>query len=176
MSATEKDADAPAVAGASAVLETVPETVVTELERLDPEFATVTLSDGTVVKLSPLKLRQFLKLMRIVTRGGSNVLSTVALNFTGDAEAFATSLIAVVLFAIPEAEDETVEFLRSMVVPVNPADAEKVNALLEDPELDDAVTIVEAVVRREAPDLKALGSRLGKMFQTAQKMGAAPTT
>lgn len=172
MSATEKEAGAPAEAGASVSELQLPE----QVDRLDPQFQIVELSDGTKVRIQPLKLRQFLKMMRIVTRGGANVLSSVALNFTGDAEAFATSLIAVVLFSLPEAEDETVEFLRAMVTPVDESAKATVDALLADPELDDAVTIIEAVVRREAPDLKALGSRLGTMFQTAQKMGAAPTT
>jgi ribosomal 50S subunit-associated protein YjgA (DUF615 family) len=33
------------------------------------------------------------------------------------------------------------------------------------------VTVVEAVVRREAPDIKALGQRLIKLFELAQKTG-----
>ena len=45
---------------------------------------------------------------------------------------------------------------------------------LDNPELDDLVTVIEAVVRREADDLVALGKRLGAMFRLAEKTGQIP--
>jgi hypothetical protein len=46
--------------------------------------------------------------------------------------------------------------------------------ILADPELDDTFNLVEAIIRREAPDLKALGERAIKTFQLAQKTGQVP--
>jgi hypothetical protein len=93
-------------------------------------------------------------------------------------EDFAQSLISLFLFAIPEAEDEAVDFIRLMVEPVGPfAEGERETAEeklfgdLENPELEDIVTIVEGVIQREGKDLRALGKRLGTMLEVARKTG-----
>jgi hypothetical protein len=90
------------------------------------------------------------------------------------------------LLSIPDAEDETVEFIRAMVYPdglierkgLNKQDVERNKELwaaldeeLENPDLDDLVTIIEAVVRREADDIQALGKRLAAMVSLAAKTG-----
>ena len=102
---------------------------------------------------------------------------------------FTQRLLSVMLLSIPDAEDETVEFIRSMVEPagliagrrLNKQDTERNNELiarvdaeLENPDLDDLVTIIEAIVKREADDIQALGKRLAGMFKLAQKTGQIP--
>lgn len=149
-----------------------------ELERLDPEPMKMVLVSGMEFDVQPLKLRQFLALLRIVTRGASGVLSMGGLS-SQDGEDFVRQLLALVLFAVPEAEEETVSFVQSMVKPANlTGDAIKdqtaINELaieLHNPELEDLVAIIEAIVNREADDLRALGNRLRSMFQVATKMG-----
>jgi hypothetical protein len=99
-------------------------------------------------------------------------------------------LLSMTLLSIPDAEDETIEFIRSMVYPVglierkglNKQDAER-NTLLWDaldeemqnPDLDDLITIIEAVVKRESQDIQALGKRLASMFTLAEKTGQIDT-
>lgn len=157
-----------------------------ELERLDPAPLKLALESGTAFDLEPLKLRQFLRLLRIVTRGAADVLDQAELDFN-DPQAFMQTFLGMVLFSIPEAEEETVDFIKSVVRPSNlTGDAKKdlalvqsLSAELDNPELEDTITIVQALVEREAEDLRALGKRLAGMLRTAEKLGAtksdAPT-
>lgn len=153
-----------------------------ELQHLDPQPLRLELKSGTPFDVQPLKLRQFLALLRIVTRGAAGVLSMGGLS-AADGEDFARQLLAITLFAIPEAEDETIVFVQSMVKPADLTgdrvqDAKKAEALrleLENPELEDVVIILEAIINNEADDLKALGKRLQSMMKVAEKMGLTET-
>jgi hypothetical protein len=149
----------------------------------------VTLDSGTKVRLLPLKARQFFKLLRIVTHGAGGMLFNV--KFSGDdtPEEFGAKLVAVLGYAIPDADEEVFDFLLSMVEPVdlktgrnlNKQDKETNEKLKEEifdelynPELEDMVTLIEAIVKREAEDLQALGKRLMALFSLAQKTGQVP--
>ena len=155
-----------------------------ELDRIDPEGAppeTATLLDGTVVRFKHLKGRELFALLRIITRGGSYMLQRLNLNPAGQSEQqFIANLIALITFAIPEADEETLEFVRVMVEPdaatvdeslqgrrreealkaARTAARDHLRELLENPELDDLMDIVVGVIRREGPDIMALGKRL----------------
>jgi hypothetical protein len=165
---------------------------VSELDALDPVAEQVKLSTGTAVLIEDLKARQFFKLLRIITHGALPALTDTDIFRTGgdlDAAEFGGRLLSVMLLAIPDAEAETIDFIRSMCKPVgliegralNKADTERnaylwgtLNAELDNPELDDLVTIVEAIVRRESADIQALGKRLMGMFRLAEKTGQVP--
>jgi hypothetical protein len=151
----------------------------------------VTLSSGTEVVILPLKARQFFKLLRIVTHGAGGMLLNV--KFSGDdtPEEFGAKLFALVGFAIPDAEDEVIDFLLAMVQAAGikegrnltkeekTANKELTESLFEElynPELEDMVTLIEAIVLREAEDLQALGKRLMAMFDLAKKTGQVPET
>lgn len=152
-----------------------------EMDRLDPDPTPRVLVSGTKFDLEPLKLRQFLRLLRIVTRGASGILSGSDLDFE-DPQLFAQNLLGMVLFALPEAEEETVDFLKSMVKPSNlTGDVNKDLIRLEDlyreldnPDLEDVVTIMQCIVETEGEDLRGLGKRLSSMFKVAQKTGMVP--
>jgi hypothetical protein len=188
MSATDQDLaeviDAPQEAPVEAEApEPEPDQPVTsedEMERLDPVPDTYTFADGTTVRVERLKTRQFFKLLRIITHGGMDALQTIRLDPNQGTEVFTENLIALLIFAVPESEDETIEFLRSMVSPqevtvpddVPPSSAikvadnlrvtakSKVDAQFANMGLDDLLGLVEVIIRREAPELKALGKRL----------------
>ncbi len=160
-----------------------------DVEVIVPEDETVTLSTGTVVRIQPLKARQFFKLLRIITHGAGGMLLNVQFSPTDTPEAFGAKLLALVGFAIPDAEDEVIEFLLSMVEPDgiksgrnvtkidrenNKALVEELTAEMDNPELEDLVTLIEAIVTREAEDLQALGKRLMTMFDLAKKTGQVP--
>ena len=160
-----------------------------ELDALDPVPEQVKLLSGTVVVLEDLKARQFFRLLRIITHGALPLIQDMSLlqiDPEADAAEFTGKLLSVLVLSIPDAEDETIEFIRSMCKPdgliegrrLNKQDTERNTALwaglaeeLENPELDDLVTIIEAVVKRESADIQALGKRLAGMFKLAAKTG-----
>jgi len=159
-----------------------------ELDKLDPTPETVTLRSGLRVQLESLRARQFFKLLRIVTHGAlPGMRDSGLLDLDGlDTDEFMGRLLSVTLLAIPDAEDETIEFIRSLCYPVglierralNKQDAERnailwegLDAELENPDLDDLITIIEAVVKRESADIQALGKRLASLFKLAEKTG-----
>lgn len=150
-----------------------------EAERLDPTPTPMALESGLEFDLAPLKLRQFLRLLRIVTRGAADILDSANLNFD-DPQDFLQTFIGMVLFSIPEAEEETVDFIKSMVVPKNLTGNPKIDSVslqellneLDNPSLEDTVTIVQSIIERESEDLRALGKRLATMLTVAEKMGA----
>lgn len=148
-----------------------------ELDRLTAvPSEPILLKSGTPIQVRRLRTRQFFGLLRIVTRGGFSVLP--AINFDTDDENFGTQMMALVIFAIPEAEDEAIEFVQSMVLPAS-AGEEADAALkeeLEDPEFEDLVTVLEVVFRQEADDLKSLGKRLKAMMEVAKKTGQLEET
>src|SRR5712692_148081 len=160
-----------------------------EMSAILPEDERVKLSSGTFVLLEPLKMRQFFRLMRIVTHGAGPAISRMNIDVNSSVEQFTTQLATLILFSIPDAEQETIDFLMSMVKPdglienraLNKLDKERnlelienLRAELDNPEPEDFVTLIEVIVKREAEDLQALGKRVAAMFRMAQKVGEAP--
>lgn len=159
---------------------------MSELDALTPRLEQVTLSSGAVTVIQDLKTRQFLKLLRIFTHGALRELSIFQLGSDADKDEFGAKLLSLVLMSVPDAEDEAIEFVQSMCKPygliegraLNKQDKERnaelwrqLDSELENPELDDLITIVEAIVRREAADIQALGKRLAAMLNLAKKTG-----
>jgi hypothetical protein len=146
-----------------------------ELDRLDPQLREVKLESGFAVEVVRLKTRQLFRLLRILTKGAGPALAQ--LNFGGDANAFGTQLLGIIMLAIPDAEQETIMFLQSMCRPsglidkapaaITKADSKhndelfaRFNDELFNPELDDLISVLEVIVENEAPDLQALGKKL----------------
>lgn len=164
---------------------------MSELDALDPVPETVKLSTGAVVVVESLRTRQFFKFLRIITRGALPAmqdLSVFKMDNDEDSRAFAGRLVSLLLLSVPEAEDEAIEFIQSMCKPyglierrgvrLNKQDTERNTELwakvitdLDNPELDDLITIIETIVKREAADIQALGKRLRAMFALAEKTG-----
>lgn len=170
--------------------------MATEIDKLDPVPETVPLRSGMVVQLESLRSRQFFKLLRIVTHSalpGLRDANLLSLDAMGDTQEFMGRLLSVVLLSIPDAENETIDFVRSLCYPaaliepnskrgLNKADVEHNQTLwdaldeeLINPDLDDLITIIEAVIKREAEDIQALGKRLASMFKLAEKTGQIPS-
>lgn len=155
-----------------------------ELERLVPEpgqpFA---LADGTEVIIRPLKLRELFALLKILTRGAAMAMGASSFRIFDGQDEFAETLIALLINAIPEAEDEVMEFLRVVVDPAPPKGGWKTTTAEEDanhhlnelllinPEIDDMIDILTAVVYAESQDIE----RLGKKLRNAMTMFAKVT-
>lgn len=147
--------------------------IASDVDALVPESDKITLSSGSVVRVERLRTRGFFKLLKIVTRGGGPILMQMDLNFE-DPRVFMNQFLAVVVMAIPEAEDEAIDFIRAMVVPAEFVEDAKsksaqqknrdlVESLydeLDDPHPEDVLTIIEVIIRNEAEDIVALGKRL----------------
>jgi hypothetical protein len=163
----------------------------TDTTALTGEGRQVTLSTGTVVTVQRLKVRQTMSLLKIITRGAGNALNQLSFDADTDAAQFGVQLGATIIFAIPEAEDETIEFIQRMVAPegliegkklskpeqeINEAKWDALVAELDNPELDDLVTIIEVVMEAEAPHLLALGKRLALLWSVQTKSETAKSS
>lgn len=164
-----------------------------EIDRLDPEPNRLVLSGGLEVEVLRLRTRQFFRLLRILTHGAGPAILRTTLQYNPDddsAEEFAQQLIMVVVSAVPDAEQETMDFLSSMVRPVGIADKpdsqlskqerESNDSLwtelakaMWNPEPEDTLTIISEVINQEASDLMALGKKAGAMLEMARKTGQA---
>jgi len=138
----------------------------------------LTLVSGTKVKILPLRTRALLALLRILMRGTGDILFSGKLDPNDDG--FQQQLIFAVLFSIPEDPDGTLDFLRTMIEPAelrttrnskgddlwNQEQWEKLDAELADPDIDDLIDIVAAIVNSEAPHIQALGKKLTALATT----------
>jgi hypothetical protein len=164
-----------------------------DLERIDAVPSLVKLLSGHEYQLLRIKTRQFFRLLRILTHGaGERMVRT--LDFKASGDVFTQQLLMLLLLSVPDAEDETIFFLQSMLRPVGLAsdakpgqklskdEEEKDKQLWNDlssdtfnPEMDDLVTIMEAIVRQEAPEVQALGKKILDLL-AAQFPGVVPAT
>lgn len=165
--------------------------VPNDVDIIDPLPDVFTLSDGTTVSVEHLQTRQFFRLMRIITQGAAGALESVDLSDlgSGSEEDVTSKLLMLVLFAIPEAENASLDFLKSMVKPVGlvePAKGRKLSAADRDknvelwaavddalfnPEIADTVGLVEMIIRRESGNLTALGKQISQWLPLATKTG-----
>lgn len=157
-----------------------------EISRILPDSTQITLSNGVLVNVERLRTRQFLKLLKILTRGAGTMLMEYRLDGDLTSEEFQGRLIALVGLSIPEAEEEAIDFLKAMTVPVGLkpgtdrqlSDFDKkanqglwagYEEAMVNPDLDDLINIIELVVRAESGDMQRIGKRLGKMMSVAMK-------
>lgn len=159
---------------------------MSELDALDPLPETLTLLDGTEVKLLDLRARQFFKLLRVITRGPALGALGDSSFLSGTPEEIVGRVVGLLLASIPDAGDEVLAFVQDMIQPagLKPGDAAaKSNAdkwahlgtVMDNPELEDLVDVIHAIIKRESKDLAALGKKVGSFFQVAQKTGQLNT-
>lgn len=150
----------------------------------EPELE-LKLESGFPIRVLRIRTRATMSLLKILTRGAGEALATISFSADSSQEAFTGQLLGAVLLAIPEAEDETIEFLNRVVEPANlinkprltPGDIEYnqdqwdlLEAELRDPSLDDLVTIVSELFKVEGPHVLALGKRLAALLPVAKKV------
>jgi len=159
-------------------------TVNEDIDAIAAEPTQLTLESGFPIKVLRIRTRATMSLLKILTRGAGEALAM--LRVPGDdvtQEEFTGQLLGAVILSIPEAEDETIEFINRVVEPANlhegprisPGDAawnqdqwDILAAELQDPELEDLVTIVSEIVKIEGPHVLALGKRIVALFPTAK--------
>lgn len=159
-----------------------------ELDRIDPVPQPLKLASGMVVEVMRLRTRQLFRLLKVLTHGAGPALLKQTLDFGADGEEFAGKLLALVVMSIPDAENEAIEFIQSMVQPhgiadraagkLTKADRERNEALwdelfreMHNPDPGDVLDIAELIVQNEAGELQALGKRLSQLLGLAAKTG-----
>lgn len=156
-----------------------------EIERFIPEPGQpIRLEDGTYVSIKPLKLKELFAAFKIITRGSAGAMAS--LNFGSlDSEDFGNTLVALLLYALPEAPEEFSEFIRIVCDPVAPNGKWKNNEeliaaenhldeiLLMSLEIGDAIDIITAVIAIESKDIQKLGKKLSNAIQIFTKMEIA---
>lgn len=164
--------------------------MTSELNSIDPTPEILTLSTGTQVSVSRVKTIQMLRLIKIFSAGDGIESLMFAYSNSDSEQDLAQKVLAVLVMAIPDAEAEVVGFLQSLVEPAHlrPRDSRQVadhefnerawkNLAkdLENPEIEDTVTILTAVIKRELPEFRSLGKRLMSLIQVAQPKTSSTT-
>jgi hypothetical protein len=159
-----------------------------ELDRLDPQPQVVKLTTGLQVDIVRMRTRQFFRLLRVLTHGAGPAMMRSGLDFSAGAQQFTAQLLTLVAMSIPDAEQEAISFLQSMCKPNGVTDKpdsqltkaeregnealyERFNKDLFNPELDDTLDLIEAIVTIEAPELQALGKKIQRMLDLFRKTG-----
>ena len=159
-----------------------------ELDRIDPQPSEVKLSTGFTVDVVRMETRQFFRLLRVLTHGAGPALAQAQLNFGGDPGEFGQKLLMLVIMSIPDAEQEAIGFLQSMCRPTglterrdgqltkqeneaNQALWARFTEELHNPAPEDTLDLIEVIIRREVPELQALGKKLRRVMDLFQKTG-----
>jgi hypothetical protein len=159
-----------------------------ELDRIDPQPETCKLSTGLEVDVVRMRTRQFFRLLRVLTHGAGPALTQSGLDFAAGGEEFGQKLLMLVVMSIPDAEQEAMGFLASMCRPTGIVDKPasqltkqesegnqalwaRYNEDMHNPDLDDTLDLIEVIIRREAPELQALGKKLQRTFKIFQATG-----
>jgi hypothetical protein len=159
-----------------------------ELDRIDPQPETCKLSTGFEVEVVRMQTRQFFRLLRVLTHGAGPALAQSGLDFAAGSEVFGQKLLMLVVMSIPDAEQEAIGFLASMCRPAgivdksasqltkqedeaNKAAWTQFNEELHNPGMGDTLDLIEAIIRREAPELQALGKKFQRTLDLFRKTG-----
>lgn len=132
---------------------------VVDLDEILPEITPTFEIEGRLVRVKRLKAREFLGLVRVLTRGlGPNVGMLAGIDWDDQSGAI-QQLLGVAVVAIPNALEEFIDFIQTVVEPVHESDRGVVFAELANPEIDVVFSVFERVAIQEMDDLKGL---LGK--------------
>lgn len=124
-----------------------------------------------------LKTREFLALMKVLLRGvGSGLIGVFQ---EEDEQVMMGRLTGAILVAIPEAEDEFIEFVKKIVVAQDGRQQKKLSEYLDNPEIDEMMEIARVIIENEAQDFARLGKDArawwGTMRQTFRPEGGQST-
>lgn len=141
-----------------------------DLEAIAPDEQEITVN-GVRCRVKRLKLREMLALARIVSSGAGEGLARFNLD-TSNPEQMQADMIGIVMYALPNAADETFVFLQQVVEPI-PSGRQarnKVDQAMENPDLDTAVDIINLLFTQEMDDLFEL---VGKVQSLASQQSQA---
>lgn len=160
-------------------------TADTEIDILsgDPDLLHLPEADIDVY-VERLRTRQLFKFLRILTTGAGPALADLEIGADTDAGELTQQLIAILLISIPEAEDEVMDFLKSMVRPIDLVSPERSKAdkeanvakylsmydVMNNPLPGDTFALLFRIVETEAPNMLALGKQIAALLPSAAKL------
>lgn len=127
---------------------------------------------GIEARVNRLRSREFLSLMRVLTRG----IGTGAkdLKFEGDADAMRAQFIGLFIVAVPNAVPEFAQFLLTVVEPIDPSQRGLLAREMDNPEIEVMLDVFEIIATQEKDDLSSLVgkaraalSRIQSLYTTA---------
>lgn len=154
--------------------------------------AQITLTNGMTVRLRPLMSLEIFSLLGIITTGLGPALAQMRLDPDEEERVFIARMVGMTISALPRAGHEAVAFLRMMVEPdglTKPApgtrqhpqdkarhDAARaaLDAVMDNPDPMDMISIIEAIWAVNAGDLQALGKRLAAMVRLNRNIPTTP--
>lgn len=143
-----------------------------DAEIIVPTPGVVTIGD-VPCHIKPMKTREFLAFLKIITSGAGSIIAN--LKWSGSPEEVTSTLLAVVVIAIPNAVDEFIDFLAAALDPqvdgVTPR-----SVLGTNPDLDVLLDVFESVALQEKDNLSTLlGKAQAMLSRLATAYSAAPT-
>ena len=141
---------------------------IVDLEPIIPDRATLTIQ-GVPVRVSPLRLRETFSIARVIAVGlGAGLLD---MEFAwDDPEELKGQIGAMLLLAVPSAEDQILVFLRDIVKPVNPDDKGRLTNIMTNPYPTDVLDILDAVLDAEGDNLASLVGKARLMAPKVAKL------
>lgn len=142
------------------------------------------------VGIEKLRTRQLFKFLKILTVGAGPALAELSISADTDPAELTQQLLMVLLISVPEAEDEVIAFIHSMLRPdglIDPerssndrkANIEKYTELYTDlvnPLPQDSMAILVQVVKNEAPNLVALGKQIAALIPTVSSAATSKSS
>ena len=92
-------------------------TVKEDIDAIAAEPQELTLESGFPIKVLRIRTRATMSLLKILTRGAGEALMAIRVGSDTSQDEFVGTLLGAVVMSIPEAEDETVEFINRIVEP-----------------------------------------------------------
>jgi hypothetical protein len=167
--------------------------LATEVNALEPTSAFIALSSGVEAEVLPMNTIQLIRLMKVFTNGvPPEQLAGLMFGFDPEDDDFGARLVINLILAIPNAEDEVLGFIKSMLKPaglikgrrLTTDERERNTQLLlkfdeatENPSGEDLIDIIEKIIVNSEDDLRSLGKKIATLFRkvTASRMPKAPT-
>lgn len=125
-----------------------------DLDPILPTPSSITI-DGMPAVVRRLKSREFLALMRVLTRGIGPGIRDLHWN-ADDADELQGQMVALFAMALPEATDEFIDFARIVVEAKNRTDEVALKTYMTNPDLDVLIDVLTVIAEQEKDDLRAL--------------------
>lgn len=157
--------------GSSDTKTDTPEATAEDLAVIIPDVSHVTIG-GYRCHIRRLKARETLFLLRIITRGFGPGIADLMASFTqdgADSEDRAAELIAALLVAVPNAMNDFMELVTHLVAADDQSDRKQLaDYCMTDLEMDDVITVIQAVVIQEVDDWERLVGNVRRAWETSK--------
>lgn len=114
--------------------------------------------EGIPARMKRVRMHHVLGLLKIVGTGIGQAILGV------DPENAKEQVAALLFLAIPRAEQETVDFVRSLVEAVDPDDERRLREKMLDPDTEVALEVIDRLITEQGEDLKRIVGKAVPLF------------